>query len=78
MVVPGYSDDLDDIHSLGQFLAPMNNIEQVELLPYHNLGTHKWKAMNLKYPLEGMVPPTDARMAEIQLILESYGLGIIR
>jgi pyruvate formate lyase activating enzyme len=78
VVVPGYSDDLDDIHSLGRFLAPMDNIEQLELLPYHNLGTHKWKAMNLEYPLEGMAPPTDTKMVEIQLILESYGLDIIR
>ncbi|PTY38544.1 pyruvate formate lyase-activating enzyme 1, partial [Saccharospirillum sp. MSK14-1] len=78
VVVPGYSDDIEDVHALAQFLAPMENIEQLELLPYHNLGTHKWKALGLEYPLEGMEPPTVEVMDEIQQIFESYGLSIIR
>jgi pyruvate formate lyase activating enzyme len=78
VVVPGYSDDITDVNALAQFLAPMQNIEQVELLPYHNLGTHKWKALDIEYPLEGMAPPPEEKMAEIQSIFESYGLNIIR
>ena len=78
VVVPGYSDDIADIHALAQFLAPMQNIEHVELLPYHNLGTHKWKALDIEYPLEGMEPPPEEKMQEIQSILEDYALNIIR
>ena len=78
VVVPGYSDDLHDVEALAQFISPMKNIEQVELLPYHNLGSHKWKTMGLEYPLEGMAPPNSESMAEIQALLESYGLNILR
>lgn len=78
VVVPGYSDDPADVHALAQFLAPMENIEHVELLPYHNLGTHKWKAMGLEYPLEGLQPPSKESMDEIEGIFRSYGLEIIR
>ncbi|EAR08976.1 pyruvate formate-lyase-activating protein [Reinekea blandensis] len=78
VVVPGYSDEPDDVHALAQFLAPMENIEHVELLPYHNLGTHKWKAMGLEYPLEGLQPPSTESMDEIEGIFRSYGLEIIR
>lgn len=78
VVVPGYSDDIEDVRALAQFLAPMENVEQVELLPYHNLGTHKWKALDIEYPLEGMEPPPEAKMQEIQETMESFGLNIIR
>ena len=78
VVVPGYSDDLDDVHGLAQFLAPMSNIENLELLPYHNLGTHKWKALGLEYPLEGLQPPPKEKMDDIQAVFESYGIETIR
>lgn len=78
VVVPGYSDDLNDVRALAQFIAPMSNVEHVELLPYHNLGTHKWKAMDLNYPLEGLEPPTHEAMDEVQKIFEDTGLKTIR
>lgn len=78
VVVPGYSDADEDIHGLAQFIAPMKNVQHLELLPYHNFGNHKWKAMGLEYPLEGMEPPTIERMDHIQEVFEGYGLVVIR
>ncbi|MDW3202966.1 pyruvate formate lyase 1-activating protein, partial [Vibrio sp. 1865] len=48
------------------------NIEKVELLPYHKLGAHKWEALGLEYPLEGVNPPSKETMDEIQSILSQY------
>jgi pyruvate formate lyase activating enzyme len=78
VIVPGYSDDLEDIRALAQFIAPMPNIEHIELLPYHNLGSHKWKAMGLEYPLEGMLPPKKESVNEIHHTMEEFGLKVIR
>ncbi len=52
MVVPGYTDDDDSAHRLGQFIKGMDNIEKVELLPYHQLGEHKWEALGYEYELK--------------------------
>lgn len=78
VVVPGYSDDLSDVEALADFLAPMKNVEQIELLPYHNLGTHKWQAMGLEYPLEGLAPPSKQSMVAIDEVFARHNLNTIR
>ena len=35
VVVPGYTDDERSAHLLGEFIGDMDNVEMVELLPYH-------------------------------------------
>ncbi|MCE0492845.1 pyruvate formate lyase 1-activating protein [Vibrio salinus] len=72
VVVPGYTDDDESAHLLGQFIRPMLNISKVELLPYHKLGAHKWEALGIKYPLEGVNPPPKETMDRIQNVLLQY------
>ena len=54
VVVPGWSDDDDSAHRLGEFTRDMGNVEKIELLPYHELGKHKWVAMGEEYKLDGV------------------------
>lgn len=73
VVVPGYTDDDDSVHRLGQFIKDMKNIEKMELLPYHRLGAHKWETLGYKYELEHVQPPSKESLEHIKGILESYG-----
>jgi pyruvate formate lyase activating enzyme len=77
VVVPGYTDAHEDAHALGKFIAPMKNIEKIELLPYHELGRHKWIAMGEIYPLEGVSTPSHATMESIKNILLQYHDDVI-
>jgi len=72
VVLPGYTDDDESVHLLGKFIEPMTNISKVELLPYHKLGAHKWKALGLEYQLDGIDPPPKETMDRIQNILKQY------
>jgi pyruvate formate lyase activating enzyme len=72
VIVPGYTDDDESAHLLGAFIQGMDNIEKVELLPYHKLGAHKWEAMGLDYPLEGVSPPSKETMDRIVSVLQQY------
>lgn len=60
VLVPGYTDGEDDLKSLGEFLSTLDNIEQVEILPYHELGKTKYEALGIPYPLEGVRVPVGA------------------
>ncbi len=77
VVVPGYTDCVEDAEALGKFIEPMKNIEKIELLPYHELGKHKWTAMGETYPLEGVSPPSHETMEEIKKTLLQYHNNVI-
>ncbi|OOE80900.1 pyruvate formate lyase-activating protein [Salinivibrio sp. ML198] len=76
VVVPGYTDDDDSAHRLGQFIQNMDNIEKVELLPYHQLGAHKWEALGHDYELQDVSPPSKEVMDRVKEIIASYGHSV--
>ena len=77
VVLPGYTDCDKDVHELGKFIEPMKNIVKIELLPYHELGKHKWTAMGEIYPLDGVNPPSRDSMINIKNILLEYHPDVI-
>lgn len=68
VVVPGWSDDDDSAHRLGEFTRDMGNVEKIELLPYHELGKHKWVAMGEEYKLDGVKPPKKETMERASML----------
>src|SRR3954471_4178279 len=48
-LVPGLTDDPANVEKIAKFVAPMKNVEWVEVQPFHQLGAFKWKAMGLEY-----------------------------
>ena len=54
VLVPGYTDDENDLLKLRTFISSLNNVQKVEILPYHSLGKYKWSKLGLKYGLENV------------------------
>jgi pyruvate formate lyase activating enzyme len=48
-LVPGLTDDPANVEKVARFVAPMKNVEWIEVQPFHQLGEFKWKAMKLDY-----------------------------
>ena len=66
VVVDGYTVKPEYARLLAEFVEPMNNVEKVEILPYHNLGVHKWDLLNDTYELQTVTPPTTEQLKLIQ------------
>ena len=64
VVVPGITDSEDHMAQLKAYIQTIPNVEKVELLPYHLLGTNKYKVMDIPYSLEG-VPAMDKKKTEM-------------
>ena len=69
VLVPGGSDKDEYLHRLADFIHTLKNVERVEVLPYHTLGTFKWEKLGIPYPLEGVKPPTQERIDNARKIL---------
>ena len=54
VLVPGYTDDGQDLLKLKNFLSTLKTVEKIQILPYHNLWKYKWEKLGLEYPLEGV------------------------
>ena len=55
-LVPGLTDDPANVEGIARFVAPMKNVQWVEVQPFHQMGAFKWKAMNLEYKLVDTPP----------------------
>lgn len=71
--VPGLTDNLDEIHQLAKFLTDYPNVPKVGILPFHQLGKHKWAELGLDYQLADTPTPTREEAETIRDIFRSYG-----
>lgn len=74
VLVPGLTDDRDDVAGIARFAAGLGNVERVEVLPFHQMGSYKWERLGLPYTLAGVEPPTPALAEEICGIFRAEGL----
>lgn len=75
VLVPGLTDDPQNIAGLADFLATMTNIEKVDVLPFHKLGEYKWKQLGYEYLLEDTPPPTPEQVKAAIDIFRSRNLN---
>ncbi|QNM15341.1 pyruvate formate lyase-activating protein [Fusobacterium hominis] len=54
VVVPEITDNDNLLTRLSDYISKLNNIENIEVLPYHKLGVFKYKELGLNYVLDGI------------------------
>ena len=69
VLVPGYTDDENDLLKLRTFISSLNNVQKVEILPYHSLGKYKWSKLGLKYGLENVRDATSDDVKRAKKVL---------
>lgn len=70
VLVPGYTDDEEDLKKLKEFLRTLKTVEKVQILKYHSMGKYKWEKMGLKYELDGVRDATIEDEERAKKILE--------
>lgn len=69
VLVPGYTDNDEDLIKLNEFIKSLNGVDRVEVLPYHTLGVFKYVDMGVKYTLEDVPTPTKEQKAHAEELL---------
>jgi pyruvate formate lyase activating enzyme len=74
VLVPGLTDDSDDIRQIARFAASLGNVERVEVLPFHQMGRFKWEALHMRYALANTRPPAPEAVAQACETFRAEGL----
>ena len=70
VIIPGITDDKEDLLELKKFINSLQYVQKVELMPYHVLGKFKWENLGLEYELEGVPSATSEDIERVKKILE--------
>lgn len=74
VLVPGWTDAPDEIAKVAAFAASLGNVERVDVLPFHQMGSYKWTALGMKYSLDGLEPATQESAQRACAIFIAQGL----
>jgi len=74
VLVPGLTDDMDDLARTAAFAAKLGSVERVEVLPFHQMGRYKWERLGLAYTLENVKPPSAELTEQAREVLRKAGL----
>lgn len=76
VLVPGWTDDPDNIEAVADIVQRWSTVTRVEVLPFHQMGADKWRELGLKYELDGVRPPSVERTDQVRKIFRKRGLTV--
>lgn len=74
VLVPGWTDDVENVRQTATFSASLGNVERVDVLPFHQMGRFKWKELRLDYRLADVQPPAAETVEQACLQFRHLGL----
>ena len=77
-IIPGVTDDLENITEIGKLLSSLPSIQKISLLPYHDAWLHKCVKLGRKKQGPNWPTPSETNIAKIHKKLQEFGLKVER
>jgi pyruvate formate lyase activating enzyme len=77
VVVPGWTDNVDEAGKMADFAASLGNVERVDVLPFHQMGKFKWEKLGMEYQMRDAAVPSRETLEKIIARFSSAGLKVI-
>lgn len=77
VLVPQYSDNEQDLKDWAEYTSQYKCVERVDVLPFHQMGIHKWEQLGENYLLKDIPAATQEQIAKAEEIFRSAGLPLI-
>ena len=74
VLVPGLTDDIEDITRIANFAGGLGNVARVDVLPFHQFGRFKWDRLKLDYRLGDVEPPSADLVERVCGVFRAAGL----
>ena len=75
-IIPGINDDQENLCQIGNFVASLKRVTELNILPYHKAGAGKYERLGLTYLLPDIQTPDKGHMEQIMVLLEQFGLKV--
>ena len=72
VIIPGITDDENDLIKLRNFLSSLNTVKKVEFLKYHSMGKFKWKNLNVTYDLDNVREATSEDIDRAKNVFKNF------
>ncbi len=80
-IIPSVNDDYGSLRGIAEFIRSLKHEVSVELLPYHELGKHKYEALGREYALSNPIwkvfIPSKEYLESISKFLTSLGVKLV-
>lgn len=76
VLVPGLTDDPENVAGLARFVGRLSSVERVEVLPFHQMARHKWEDLGIEYKLANTPQPTPEQMSRVKEAFEAEGVQV--
>ncbi len=76
VLVPNLTDASNNINGLAKFISQLNNIERVEILPFHKMGEYKWKQLRYDYKLKNTPSASPELVNKAKAIFQEYSIEV--
>ena len=74
VVVPGITDDEHSLQTLAEHISGYKTVQKIEILPYHTMGSYKYKELGITYPLENTAPLSAEELNKAKEIFRKKGI----
>jgi len=75
--IPGLNDQAENMVKTGAFVARLENVEYVELLPFHRLGIAKYEGLGQNWELGQLTPPSREALEEAAERIRAQGPPVV-
>jgi pyruvate formate lyase activating enzyme len=77
VLVPGWSDQDAYVEDWARHFSSYKTVGRVEIIPFHQLGMHKWELMNIDYPLKETPTPSEALKVRVKSVFDRYFRDVV-
>ncbi|HEY6070892.1 MAG TPA: pyruvate formate-lyase-activating protein [Chthoniobacterales bacterium] len=77
VIVPGWTDNMDEIGRMADFAAELGNVQRIDVLPFHQMGQFKWEKLGMEYKMRDAEPPSAETIEQALARFKAVGLNVV-
>jgi pyruvate formate lyase activating enzyme len=75
-VIPGVNDTPEEIDRIAAFIAPFENLLYYELLPFHPMGTGKYRSLGMEWKMGDLKRPANEQVLALAAVARRRGITV--